>query len=385
MQNRILGYLKNSYKRMRRYFLMKRKVFLTVLVVALAFSLAFATSPAIGKEKVLKWKMTSTWPPSIDLIRADYAFVEAANQLLKGRLQIKFYTGGTLMPSYEVFDAVSKGTVEAAGDWANYWAGKDPVFDTLGSYPMGMTPMDYFVWIYGGEGHKIYEEAYGKFGMMYLVTGVTPMECGLRSNKPIRSLEDIKGKKIRMSGQTQGKLLKDLGAAHIAMSGQEIYQALQKGVIDAAEFCSPSCDWGMGFGEVTKFWAVPGWHQPASVMGVMINKKVWDSLGEDLQKDLRLAAKAACVKFFAEQYYDTIEYTQKFVDKGIQITRYDDAVMDKIQTLVNKHTEATAKNHPLFKKSIKSQMQFKKDFSKWRAMEAPFTFGFNPKAYPNLD
>lgn len=364
---------------------MKRKLFFTALAVALTFSVAFATSPAIGGEKILKWRMTSTWPPAIDLIRADYAFVEAANQICKGRLEIKFFTGGTLMPSYEVFDAVSKGTVQAAGDWPNYWAGKDAVFDTLGSYPMGMTPMDYFVWIYGGEGQKIYEEAYGKFGMMYLVTGITPMECGLRGNKPIASLEDIKGKKIRMSGQAQGKLLKDLGAAQVAIAGQEIYQALQKGVIDAAEFCSPSCDWGMGFGEVTKYWTVPGWHQPSSVMGVMINKKVWDSLDEDLQKDLRLAAKAACVKFFAEQYYDTIEYTQKFIDKGIQITRYDDAVMDKIQTLINRHTEETAKNNSLFKKSIKSQMKFKKDFAKWRSMEAPFSFGFNPKEYPNLD
>ena len=364
---------------------MTRKIFLMVLVLTLAFSLALATSPAIAKAKVIKWKMTSTWPPSIDLIRADYAFVEAANQLCKGRLAIKFFTGGTLMPSYEVFDAVSKGTVQAAGDWPNYWAGKDPVFDTLGSYPMGMTPMDYFVWIFGGEGHSIYEEAYGKFGMMYLVTGVTPMECGIRSNKPVNTLEDIKGMKIRMSGQTQGKLLKDLGAAQIAMSGQEIYQALQKGVIDGAEFCSPSCDWGMGFGEVTKYWAVPGWHQPASVMGVMINMKAWDALGEELQKDLRFAAKAATVKFFAGQYYDTIEYTQKFVDKGIEINRYDDAVLDKIQKLVNVHTEKTAKDHPLFKKSMKSQMQFKKDFAKWRSMEAPFTFGYNPTEYPNLD
>jgi len=364
---------------------MRKIFFVTVLAIVLVFSFSFATSPAIAAQKVLKWKMTSTWPPSIDLIRADYAFVEAVNQLCKGRLEIKFFTGGTLMPSYEVFDAVSKGTVQAAGDWPNYWAGKDAVFDTLGSYPMGLTPMDYFVWIFGGEGHKIYEEAYGKFGMMYLVTGVTPMECGIRSNKPVKSLEDLEGMKIRMSGKTQGKLLKDLGAAQIAMSGQEIYQALQKGVIDAAEFCSPSCDWGMGFGEVTKYWAVPGWHQPASVMGVMINKKVWDSLDEDLQKDIRLAAKAACVKFITGQYFDTIEYTQKFVDKGIEINRYDDAVLDRVLKLVNAHTEKTAKDNPLFKKSITSQMKFKKDFSKWRAMEAPFSFGFNPKEYPNLD
>jgi len=364
---------------------MRKKVFVVMLAIALVFSFSLAISSAVAAPKVLKWKMTSTWPPSIDLIQADYAFVKAVNQLCKGRLEIKFFTGGTLMPSYEVFDAVGKGTVEAAGDWPNYWAGKDPVFDTLGSYPMGLTPVDYLVWYYNGGGQAIYDEAYGKFGMVYLVTGVTPMECGIRSNKPVKSLEDIKGMKIRMSGQTQGKLLKDLGAAQIAMSGQEIYQALQKGVIDAAEFCSPSCDWGMGFAEVTKYWAVPGWHQPASVMGVMINQKVWDSLDKDLQEDVRYAAKAASIEFFCKQYFDAIEYTQKFIDKGTQISRYDDAVLDRILKLTNKHTEETAKNNPLFKKSMQSQMKFKKDFATWRAMEAPFTFGFNPTEYPNLD
>jgi len=114
---------------------MTRKIFLMVLAVMLAFSLALTTgcskdkdteSAAVAKQEVIKWKMTSTWPPSIDLIRADYAFVEAANQLCKGRLDIKFFTGGTLMPSYEVFDAVSKGTIQASGDWPNYWAGRMP-------------------------------------------------------------------------------------------------------------------------------------------------------------------------------------------------------------------------------------------------------------------
>ncbi|HOO37188.1 MAG TPA: TRAP transporter substrate-binding protein DctP [Deltaproteobacteria bacterium] len=364
---------------------MGKKGLFIIVVLALLLGLTAGVTPANAAEKVIKWKMTSTWPPSISLIEADQAFVKAANQICKGRLEIKFFTGGTLMPSYEVFDAVSKGTIEASGDWPNYWAGKDSVFDTLGSYPMGLTPIDYLLWIYQGGGQAIYDEAYGKFGIVYLVTGVTPMECGLRSNKPIKTLEDLKGMKIRMSGQTQGKLLKDLGAAQVAMSGQEIYQALQKGVIDAAEFSSPSSDWRMGFGEVTKYWAVPGWHQPASVMGVMINKKVWDELGPDLQEDLRYAAKAAAMEFTTKQYYDTIEFTQKFLDKGIQITTYDPSVLDTIEQLTNKHTTESAKANPLFKKSIESQIKFRKAFAQWRSMEGEFKFGFNPKTYPEIE
>ncbi len=332
----------------------------------------------------VRWKMTSTWPPSISLIEADQAFVKAVNHMCKGRLEIKFFTGGSLMPSFEVFDAVSKGTVEAAGDWSNYWAGKDRVFDTLGSYPMGLSPVDYLIWIYNGGGMEVFQEAYGKFGMMYLITGVTPMECGVRSNKPIKSIDDLKGMKIRMSGQTQGMLLKDLGAAQVAMAGQEIYQAMQKGTIDACEFSSPSSDWGMGFGEVTKYWAVPGWHQPASVMGVMINKKAWDSLDKDLQETIQYAAKVATLEFFCKQYFDVIEYTQKFIDKGIEINSYPQEDLDRIQSMVDVHTAELAKDDPMFKKSIESQNKFRKAFAKWREMEGPFGFGYNPKTYPEL-
>ena len=366
---------------------MKKKVFVLSLTLALilAFCLIVGTSPVIAKQKVIKWKMTTTWPPSIDLIQADEAFVKAVNQLCKGRLEIKFFAGGTLMPAFEVFDAVSQGSIEASGDWPGYWAGKDAVFDTLGAVPMGLTFLDYLIWYYNGGGKAIYDEAYGKFGMIYIPTGVLPMESGLRSNKPIKSLEDIKGMKIRMSGKTQGMVLKDLGAAQVAISGAEVYQALQKGVVDAAEFSIPSCDWGMGLGEVTKYWIVPGWHQPASMLGVMINKKAWDALDKDLQADIICASMASCMKYSLKAYFDCTIYTQKFIDKGIKINKYDDEVLDRIEELTIKHQEETAKDNPLFKKSLKSQIKFRKNMAKWRAMEGPFGFGFSPKKYPNLD
>ncbi len=358
---------------------MKKRI-LSILFVLFVITILAASAHA----RTIRWKMTSTWPPSISLIEADQAFVKAVNHLAKGKLKIKFFTGGSLMPSYEVFDAVAKGTIQASGDWSNYWAGKDRAFDALGAYPMGLTPMDYFIWIYKGGGLELFQEAYGKFGIHYLVTGITPMECGIRSNKPINSMNDLKGMKIRMSGQTQGALLQDLGAAQIAMSGQEIYQAMQKGTIDGAEFSSPSSDWGMGFGEVSRYWAVPGWHQPSSVMGVMINKKTWDSLDKDLQETLEYAAKVATLEFMAKQYFDVIESTNKFVSKGIKINKYSKEDLEKIQKLVNAQTEKIAKDNPLFRKVIKSQMEFRKSFSQWRDMEGPFGFGYTPTIWPNL-
>jgi len=334
--------------------------------------------------KEVRWKMASTWVPSINLIDADRYFVRNANDLLKGKMKIDFFEGGVLMPIFEVFDAVSEGMLQATGDAPLYWSGKDLVFETLGSYPMGMTAMDMYVWINAGEGQAIYDEAYGKFNMKYLVTGITPSESGLRSNKPLTGLKDLKGMKVRMSGNTQGKILKEAGAAAIMMSGQEIYQALQKGVIDAGEFCTPFCDWGMGFQEVTKYWLGPGWHQPSCLCGAAINKPAWDALDEELQTALKIAAMAGSMEFVCKQYYGSMEYMQKFIDAGTTISKYSDEELDQIARWANKFTEERAKQSEGFKKSMKSQVEFRKNFADWREFEGRFSFGWTPSEFPNL-
>jgi TRAP-type mannitol/chloroaromatic compound transport system substrate-binding protein len=359
---------------------MRRKLLLTVFVIC-ALSLALTAGPAAAKA--IKWKMTTTWTPAIQLIEADKHFAEMVNTLAKGELEIKFFEGGSLFPPYETFDAVSKGTVDAGGDWPNYWSGKDTVFDLLGSYPFGLTPIDYMVWIYQGGGFEIYNEAYGKFGLVYLPHGVTPMESGVRGHEPITSLDDFKGLKIRMSGRTQGKILKELGAAQVMLPGGEVYQALEKGVIDAGEFNSPIVDWIMGFGEVTEYWATPGWHQPASVLGVMINKKSWDELPDNLKETLKIAAMANFTWSFSFYEYGCIEGVQKFKET-VEITRLEMDQLQEAQKLANQFTIESAKENPLFAKAAYSQFKFLADIADWRAIAQPYTYGRNP-VLPDLE
>jgi len=364
---------------------MKKKIFLLALLMTFTGFLVFgAFVPTPAEAKTIRWKYTTTWTPAIQLIESDRHFAKLVNELARGELELKFFEGGALVSPFEVFGAVSAGTIEAGGDWPNYWAGKDTVFDLLGSYPFGLTPIDYMVWIYQGGGFELYQEAYGKFGMVYLPHSVTPMESGVRGHKPINTIDDYRGLKIRMSGRTQGKILKDIGAAQTMLAGGEIYQALEKGVIDAGEFCSPSIDWGMGFQEVTEYWATPGWHQPASLLGVMINKKVWDFLPDHLRTILKTAAMANFVWGFSFYEYGAIEGTQNFVNKGIKITRLGEEDLSKLQSIANKHTMASCKENPLFAKVAYSQFKFLKDISKWRAIASPFTYGRNPEL-PDLE
>ena len=364
---------------------MKKRIFLLSLLMAFTCFFVFgAFNPAPVEGKTITWKYTTTWTPALQLIEADRHFAKVANELARGELKLKFFEGGSLVTPFEVFGAVSAGTIQAGGDWPGYWAGKDTVFDLLGAYPLGLTAVDYMVWIYQGGGFDLYQEAYGKFGLVYLPHGVLPIESGVRGHKPINSIADYKGLKIRMSGRTQGKILKDIGAAQTMLAGGEVYQALEKGVIDAGEFSTPSIDWSMGFQEVTEYWASPGWHQLGSVVGVMINKKAWDKLPDHMKIALKDAAMANFLWSFTFFEYGAIDATQKFLDKGIKITRLSDKDLDELQKIANKHTLESCKKNPLFAKVAYSQFKFLKDISQWRAIATPFTYGRNP-VLPDLN
>lgn len=239
------------------------------LLTTAALALTVAT-PALSEN----WTMTTTWPSSLELIEIDKHWVELANKLVDDdKLTIEFFDGGSLVPAGEVFGAVESGTIQAGADWPGYWAGRDSAFSPLATTASLFNAVDYVNWIQEWGGKDLYNEVYGKFGMVYLPYGVTNNESGFRTvSQPIRTLEDLSGLRLRLSGLEQGKLLEKLGGNQVSMAGGEIYQSLERGVIDGAEFSTPNVDFSGGFQQVTKYWSTPGWHQSSSVFGVMINK-----------------------------------------------------------------------------------------------------------------
>ena len=332
----------------------------------------------------IQWKMVTNWSPSINLWESDQNFCNIVNKLSEGQLNIKLYKADEMVPSAGVFDAVQAGRADCGGDWPSYWAGKNMAFEFFASFPMGMAPNDYMNWYYYGGGKDLYNYMFGKFGMVYFLDCVTQMESGLRTNVPIKSLADFKGKKLRMAGKAAGYILQKLGAAQTMTAGGEIYQALQLKTVDGAEFCSPSIDWGMGFGEVTKFNITPGFHQPASALGVMINKKSWDALTPHLRDIIEVAAKANMSQMSA--YYDhmNIEALKKFEKAGTTVYKL---TADELKTL-EKYTwewveQQCAKNAD-YKKIAQSYYQFMKDYAPTRVYNEPFGHGRNLTSYPNI-
>lgn len=349
------------------------------LLVAAIFAGA-ATANAADVE----WRMTSTWPTGINLIDTDHHFVELVNKLGGDRFQINYFPGGALVPGQQVFDATASGTVDASVDWSGYWAGRHSAFALLGAYPMLLTVADYRVWIQEYGGRELFDEVYGKFGMKYLPINAINMESGIRSSKPLKSLEDLEGLRIRMSGRPQGEILKRLGAVQVQLPGGEVYQALERGVIDAAEFSSPGIDWSLGFQEITDYWMVPGWHQPGSTGGVAINKESWDALDDWTKSLLRTAADATMAWAFG--YYERInaEKTKAFLEQGTEVSALTSEELDRIQQIANEIIVEQSCENALFAKVAHSQLTFLRDYKGWRDLTGPFGFGRNLQDFPDI-
>lgn len=348
--------------------------------------LSAAVSVAAGSAvaEPAEWTMTTTWPTSIELIEMDRRFLETVETIAGEELEIAFHEGGALVPSFEVFDAVAAGDVCAGGDWPGYWAGRSPAFSPLASHVSLFNAMDTILWIYEWGGYDLYNEVYGQYGMVYLPYGVLNNESGFRTNEPLKSLEDLQGKRLRLSGLEQGLVLQKLGGEQVRMAGQEIYQALERGVLDGAEYATPGIDFAAGFAEVTDYWSVPGWHQSNAVFGVMINNDCWESLGEDLQAKLKVAARASMISSLAYFERRSNEGTKAFQDAGVEIIRWSDEALEKTQKLALETIVEAACADKMTAKIYESQVAYLEDYALWRGMSEPFSLGRNPPL-PDLE
>lgn len=331
-----------------------------------------------------KWTMTSTWPASIELVELDKKWVDLANKLVGDELKIEFYEGGALVPTGEVFSAVESGTIQAGADWPGYWAGRNPAFSPLGTHSSLFNAVDYANWIKEWGGAELYNEIYGKYGMVYLPYAITNNESGFHTNVPIRNLEEIKGKRLRLSGLEQGKVLEKIGGTQVSMAGQELYQSLERGVIEGAEFSTPNVDVSAGLHQVTKHWTTPGWHQSASVFGVMINKAAWDALSDSAKEKLKIAADATMMWSIAFTEKKATEGLRTFQKAGVEIHRMDDESLKTIQQVTNEVMIAMACSNPDAAKVYASQMEYLHDYKDWRETSMPFNLG-RPIEGPDLD
>lgn len=349
--------------------------------IAATTALAAGVLALVGNgpaEAQVQWTMTTAWPSSIELIEIDRKFVETVRAIAGDEINIQFHDGGTLVPTFEIFDAVGQGDIQAAGDWPGYWAGRSPAFSPIASHVSLFTALDTILWVQEWGGAELHNEVYGEHNMVYLVYGVTNNESGFRTNTPLVSLDDLSGMRLRLSGREQGQVLERIGGEQVLLAGQEIYTALERGVLDGAEYSVPGVDYEAGFHEVTNYWSVPGWHQTQSTFGVMINKDAWDALDEGLQEKLKIAAERTLLWSLAWSERRSNEGTKAFQEAGVEINRWSDEALERVQEMALEVIVQSSCENPLVAKIYHSQISYLQDYALWRGMSEPFNLGRNP-------
>ncbi|BCA78913.1 TRAP transporter substrate-binding protein DctP [Desulfuromonas sp. AOP6] len=320
-----------------------------------------------SKEE-FRWKMVMPWAKGMLFYDIAQHFSDSVALASGGRLQIKLFSAGELVGANEVFDAVSKGSAEIAHSSPLYWKGKNEAFVAYASVPFGLDAEGYNIWLYERGGLEMLQDLYKPYNIYALPAGQTGQEMGLFSNKKATKMSDFKGMRIRTPGWYMD-IMNGLGASVSPLPGGEVYLALERGVIDAAEYSTPAINYPMGFDEITKYVITPGVHQPGFQCDIMINQKAWDALPDDLKWIVKIAAKET--QLWSNAWIENLnaEAIKRFQEK-VEFVQLDDETLNAFAKHTQEYLEGLKKKHPEVKKALDSQEAFKKDFASWRQIRS---------------
>ncbi len=315
-----------------------------------------------------KWKMVMPWSKGLLFYDMALHFADSVALASGGRLEIKVFSAGELVGAMESFDAVSKGSAEVGHDWPGYWQGKDQNFVSFGSVPFGLDTEGYNIWLYERGGLEQMQELYGKYNLVALPGGNGGQEMGFFSNKKATKSEDFKGMRVRTPGWYMD-IMNRLGASVTPLPGGEIYLALERGVIDGAEFSTPAINYPMGFDEITKYVLTPGIHQPSVQCAFFFNKDAYNKLPADLKYIVDIAAKETQLWSTAWQENLNIEAIKLF-KKKVEFVKMDEAAISSFAKMTKEYLEELKAKYPNVKTTLDSQELLKKDFAEWREVRS---------------
>jgi TRAP-type mannitol/chloroaromatic compound transport system substrate-binding protein len=342
----------------------------TIIAILVAASLVFGLSTA-AVAKNITWKMASSWPSGTQIQWAADYFAKKVTEMSGGRLEIKSYPAGKLVGALENFDAVRMGTIDVSHCSPAYQIGKLPAAALFGYIPFGMEAIPYLTWMYEGEGLALYQELYARYDFGFSAPcGIIPAEDLAWSNKPIHSMKDFKGLKFRTSGYW-GEILTDAGASVMMLPAGEIYEALQRNVLDAGEFSIPSMDKTLAFHEIANYLLVPGIHQPSTILDCVVSKKAWESIPKDLQEVVKGAAEITTMRMLTNSIYKDIDALDFFKEKGINIIYLDPEIQKNLHAKAVALMEQKAAKDAFFDKVWKSQAEFRKGYNQYKALMTP--------------
>ena len=335
--------------------------------------LAAGAAPAVHAQATIRWRLASSFPKALDTIfGAADVFAKKVGDMTGGKFSISVHPGGELMPAFGVVDGVQQGTVEAAHTAPYYFFGKDDTFAMGTAIPFGLNSRQLTAWYYDGNGLKLFREFYDKYNIVNFPGGNTGAQMGGLYRKEIKGVADIKGLKMRIGGFA-GKVFTRMGGVPQNIPGGEIYQALEKGTIDATEWVGPYDDEKLGFQKVAKNYYYPGWWEGGAQLDFYINKAAFNALSKENQAIVEAAAAYAHTEMQARYDARNPAALKRLVAGGAKVLPFPKAVMDlAYKESMALYAELNDTN-PAWKKIYTDYSAFRKDQNLWfRFTEAQF-------------
>lgn len=345
---------------------MKRRHFIKA-AASTGLITAGALAPAVANSSTkIKWKMVTTWPKNFPGLGT------GANNLAKlitdmsgGRLSVKVYGAKELVPAFEVFDAVSRGTAQMGHGASYYWKGKSEAAQFFSAVPYGLTANEMNGWLYYGGGMELWQEVYAPFGLVPAAAGNTGVQMAGWFNRKINSVADLKGLKMRIPG-LGGEVLKRAGGTPVSLPGGELFTSLKTGAIDATEWVGPYNDLAFGLHKAAKYYYYPGWHEPGTTLETIINKKALESLPKDLQLIVLNACKVVNQDMLSEYTTRNQQALDTLVKKHkVKVLKLPDEVLKTLQKLSEEVVEEVARKDAMSRKVYASFKQYRDQVRHW--------------------
>ncbi len=340
----------------------------------LAGVLAAGVAPAIvHAQQAIRWRLASSFPKSLDTIfGAAEVFAKKVGDMTGGKFQISVHAAGELMPAFGVVDGVQNATVEIAHTAPYYFFGKDPTFAIGCAIPFGLNSRQMTAWTYEGNGQKLMRDFYKAYNIVNFPGGNTGAQMGGFFRKEVKSLADMKGLKFRIGG-FGGKVVERIGAVAQNIPGGEIYQALEKGTIDAAEWVGPYDDEKLGLYKIAPNYAYPGWWEGGPQLDFFINDKAYNSLSAEYKAIVEAASAYAHVEMQAKYDARNPAALKRLVAGGTKLFRFPKEMMEAaFKESMALYSELSASN-PAWKKVYEDYATFRRDQNLWfRFSEAGF-------------
>ncbi|WP_151446849.1 TRAP transporter substrate-binding protein [Lacisediminimonas profundi] len=348
----------------RRSFLKNAAVGATVSAIA---------APALAQtQPTVNWRLASSFPKSLDTIfGASEIFSKRVAALTGGKFNIRVFAAGEIIPALQVVDAVQAGTVEMGHTAGYYYFGKDPAFCFDTAIPFGLNSRQQTAWMMHGGGMPLMREFFKDYGIVNFMGGNTGTQMGGWYRKEIKTVNDLKGLKMRIAGMA-GRVMSKMGVVPQQVAGGDIYPSLEKGTIDAAEWVGPYDDEKLGFSRVAPFYYAPGWWEPSAQLAFYVGIKEWEKLPKEYQAALEVATVEAHTGMQAEYDSRNPQALARLLKSGVKLRTFSKPIMDAAYAAATETYNEEAAKNAKFKKIYEPWKRFRQDANQWFSVgEAP--------------